>query len=76
MVDWIEILIREGGGRKGKEWYDEQVRNPDWKQKGRVHNWRNYISDSIKKSWDTIPIEAKYVFVIMAEEKSSDEDWD
>lgn len=76
MTDWIELLMQESDTWKDREWFDEQVNNPNWKEKGRVHNWRNYISDSIKKSWHSIPIEAKYVFVIMGEEKSSNEDWD
>jgi hypothetical protein len=31
--------------------------NPEWDKAGRVHDWRNYISEKVKSIWSTFTLE-------------------
>ena len=57
-------------------WLKEQALTPCWVNKNRVHNWRNYISDKVKKMWDTFTLEQKIALVEQADEQADKEEWD
>jgi hypothetical protein len=50
--------------------------NPMWSEQGRVHNWRNYISDKLKAMWDTFTDEQKAAIAESADESAMREEWD
>lgn len=49
---------------------------PDWDGWGRVHNWRNYISEEVRAMWDTFTDEQKAALYRSAEEAAGMEEWD
>lgn len=48
----------------------------DWDEGGKVHNWRNYISDGLRRIWHTFNREQKLELVRSAEAQAAREDWD
>ena len=48
----------------------------DWNEGGKVHNWRNYISDGLQRIWHTFNREQKLELVRSAEENAMRENWD
>lgn len=50
--------------------------NPDWGNIGRVHDWRNYISQELAQIWQTLTDEQKILIAQNADEQASNEDWD
>lgn len=38
---------------------DDRYQNPDWTTVGRVHDWRNYISDEVKTMWSSFTPEQR-----------------
>lgn len=50
--------------------------DPDWKNVGRVHDWRNYITDRIRALWPTFTDEQKGAIYEMAENQASAEHWE
>ena len=53
-----------------------EIHNPNWETGGRVHNWKTYIFDSIRLQWSALPLEAKVIAFIMAEQQASCEEWE
>ncbi len=54
----------------------EPWKNPEWENAGRVHDWRNYISEEIEAMWDTFTDEQKAALYRQADAQASAEDWD
>lgn len=62
-----------------EEWkYDDYHHplNPKWEETGRVHDWRNYISDDIADEWDTFTERQKFLLATQARETARNEEWD
>ena len=53
-----------------------QALDPKWNEAGRVHDWRNYISERVQKMWDTFTDEQKLALVEQANDQASQEEWD
>ena len=50
--------------------------HPDWEEAGRVHNWRNHISQELRDMWDAFSIDQKRAIAENADEIASREEWD
>lgn len=50
--------------------------DPDWKSAGRVHDWRNYISDEVRAMWSTFTDAQKAALARMAEVTADNEEWE
>lgn len=49
---------------------------PDWNAGGRVHNWRNYVSDRVRKLWPTFTPEQRQALYEQADDQAGNEHWD
>ena len=49
--------------------------DPQWSL-DRVHNWHNYISDTVKGMWATFTEEQRKALAAQAEYDASEEEWD
>lgn len=49
---------------------------PKWYAEDRVHNWRNYISESVRSMWSSFTDEQKKALAAQAEEQAAQEEWD
>lgn len=54
----------------------EQALNPEWEKAGRVHDWRNYATEELRRIWPTFTEEQKLVIVDMLDELAGQEHWD
>jgi hypothetical protein len=54
----------------------QQYLSPEWDCYGRVHNWRNYISEEIRLMWDTFTDEQKAALFRQATESADAEEWE
>lgn len=52
------------------------IHDPRWGDRGRVHDWRNYVPDAIRDNWDSLSEETRLVVYCMAEQQASAEEWD
>lgn len=50
--------------------------NPKWDEAGRVHDWRNYISDELRAMWHTFNDAQKRAIARSAEERAGNEEWE
>lgn len=50
--------------------------NPNWKSKGRVHEWKNYVSEEVQDIWHSFNLEQKATLSLQAQQQASNEDWD
>jgi hypothetical protein len=55
---------------------DEPWRDPQWDKAGRVHDWRNHISEEIEAMWDTFTDAQKAALYRQAQELASAEEWE
>lgn len=56
-----------------------RLENPRWEQAGYLepcHNWRHHVPEDVQDMWDELPIEARMVALLMAEEQASQEEWE
>jgi hypothetical protein len=49
---------------------------PDWDGAGKVHDWRNYITDKVRTLWPTFSRSQKIAIAEMAQERAEAEEWD
>jgi hypothetical protein len=50
--------------------------NARWDDVGRVHDWRNYISDELAEMWGTFTDRQKVAIGRSADETARREEWD
>ncbi len=50
--------------------------HPQWDNAGRVHEWKNYISDEVKALWFTFTDAQRQALSRQAEDIADQEDWD
>lgn len=49
---------------------------PDWAAKGRVHDWRNYISDEVQAMWPDFTDEQRMALYRQADSIAEREEWE
>lgn len=54
----------------------EAIRNPRFAEAGRVHDWRNYISEEVQHLWDSFNEEQKSALYRWADDQAMNEHWD
>jgi hypothetical protein len=50
--------------------------DPKWEKAGKIHDWRNHISDNVRMLWPTFTDEQKFALTEQADSKASDEKWE
>lgn len=50
--------------------------SPDWQSGGRVHEWKNYISEELQAMWVTFTDAQRAAIARSAQINASAEDWD
>lgn len=50
--------------------------DPQWEITNKVHNWRNYIPESLKKCWTAMSLEGRMVLYLMANHQATNEEWE
>ena len=53
----------------------EEVENPNFKQKSKVHDWKNYVGD-FEYFWDELTLREKQIIYVLAEQQANAEYWD
>lgn len=51
-------------------------RTPKWNIENRVHNWRNYASEGIKREWENFTGRQQIMIASMLDEIAGNEHWD
>ncbi len=55
---------------------DELIDDPGWNKTNKCHDWRNYISSEVQEVWEHLPLLARLVAYLSAEEQAGREEWD
>ena len=48
---------------------------PEFENRTRVHDWRNYVPDEWVKEWDSLTEREKRIVAVMAETQADKEEW-
>ena len=60
-----------------KRWVSyPDLADPDFKNRGRVHEWKNYIPDVYIEGWKFLEINTKIGLYVMAKQAANSEEWD
>lgn len=54
----------------------DDFETPDWDRAGKVHDWRNYVSDEIRAMWPDIPVSLKAAIARQSDAMANLEEWD
>lgn len=80
MSDWAERKAQRAVHHVSilPDYLKEYAENPRWDEAGRVHDWRNYISDNIIDGWNGFTIEQRYWLIEQANElaEGEGEEWE
>ena len=49
---------------------------PDWDNCGKVHDWKNYISDEVRLMWHEFTVPQRAALARMADAQADRERWD
>jgi hypothetical protein len=52
------------------------LENPDFENRGRVHDWRNYVPELLFSRWALLPLTIRAILWLDAESQSSREEWE
>lgn len=58
-----------------KEESDDYL-TPDWSERRRVHNWKNYINQAVRDIWNSFTPEQKKILSDNAQDQAEKEEWD
>ena len=50
--------------------------NPEWEKAGKVHDWRNHVSEELQAMWPTFTDAQKAAIARQAEDMAGREEWD
>lgn len=56
--------------------YPSDWREPDWAAGGKVHNWRNYVSEEVQSLWPSFAIEQRLALAKNAQQIADAEEWE
>ena len=48
---------------------------PDFKDTGKVHDWKNYVSEALKLHWLDMPSGVRILIAACLQEIADNEDW-
>ena len=51
-------------------------KSPKWKKAGKVHEWKNYVNETLQSMWEEFTEYQKQALAASAEESASREEWD
>lgn len=54
----------------------EHLRDPQWSDARRVHEWRNHIGEHTKQIWDSFTDEQRLALAADASVEADAEEWD
>lgn len=54
----------------------DHLDSPDWGDRSRVHNWKNYVSERMKQIWAECSIEVRLALFLGATKQAQAEEWD
>lgn len=69
-------LVRELAMDKLPFEFDPYEARIDWGAAGKVHDWRNHVSDHFRAMWSVLPPPLRVAIAFDAERDSNDEHWD
>jgi len=49
---------------------------PDWENKNKCHDWKNYVSADVKRLWPQLTDEQKVAIAANFQQIADQEDWD
>lgn len=52
------------------------VRDPCWTTAGKVHDWRNHVSEGVRTIWHTFTDEQVMALAADADQRAGNEEWD
>jgi len=64
-----------GISRESTETILERVNNPEWKQREKVHDWRNHVDHELRSLWTTLTLETRLAITLTAILHAADEEW-
>ena len=72
----LKAAIREMEKLEQENNVPDDLREPDWNAAGRIHDWRNHISDNVRAMWHTFtPVQRNALFE-QASDNASNEEWE
>lgn len=54
----------------------DSLEHPEFHKAGKVHDWRNYVSDRVQALWPTFTHEQRVAIALQAAENASCEHWE
>jgi len=55
---------------------EQELNNPEWEKVDKVHNWKNYIPETVQANWNSLCKESQIISWFMANEQADCEVWD
>lgn len=50
--------------------------HPCWSEAGKVHDWRNHVSERLRVIWETFSLGQKLALYMDAKDRADAEEWD
>lgn len=50
--------------------------NPEFENRGNVHDWRNYVPENFRVRWSMLSDESKAALIYTAESQARNEEWE
>ena len=52
------------------------INEPDFENKSKVHDWRNYVPYDWQNNWDCFTEQERQIIAVMANSQADKEEWD
>jgi hypothetical protein len=76
LMDRLLAVTADGTMYKSYDDLIRDVESPSWGDERGPHNWKAHIFDGLRTLWPELPLEAKLVAFMFAEDSADNEEWE
>jgi hypothetical protein len=75
-LDCFEKLLAIANPENDPDFVKQKLYDVWWSEGSKTHNWKNYVPDEVKESWQNLSVLGMLSVYIMANKQADAEDWD
>jgi len=77
LYEWVERKLQKRAEKDSLDILDNRILETNWGCGGRIHNWRNHVSEDMKKNWKKIcPLARQLIYQYAKELANNETQWD
>lgn len=70
MADSLQEIMTD------EDYWVPRLNQPDFRNRGRVHDWRNHVPDELREMWPQLTFRERAIIALIADDLADGENWE